>query len=678
MNALNWRVVPLIQVVTIERGTEPGSNSYCLPEEGIRFLRVSDISKKIIAPTYTNSKDLIKVSPKDVLLVLDGSPGYVAKGFSGAISSGIRKVKPLDPHILSNNWLYFVLQSPQVQATIQSHTYGITITHASSAIPYISIPLPPISEQRQIVKILALSNALKQLQFKVKLQLGNFPMALFCETFGHPSQWQDTVQLGEVVEFIGGGTPSRKIQKYFTGDIPWATSKDIKSRYLHDAQEHITEEAIQNSATRLVPKDTILIVVKSKILAHSLPVTITTRSFCFGQDLKGLVCNPGIEPQFIADALIAQSQYILDRARGVNTEGLTLEILRRVPIPKIGSIQQQQYVKRITILNEIENATMASSKIITDLAQSLLTHASTGELTTAWRKVHVSLLAAETRQQDAVLDKEMAVQQAKIMNQEAVQREIRQHAPLAIKQLVQSMTSTIRLMENSRGELKTAEQTAKSITSVRDYLLSSLKSGPMIDLSQIIMPSLPDFSATVNQALWQSVGELSRVYQESLAVSFSQIQQVFTDLTATYQPVLEVAAQLGQIAAEILKRPDKTHPRHYILHELSDKQYALYLGTIKQKNYFTLKTLLDGVNSSDTTQVYEKELLPLDRARRTLTLLETLGLIAHVTVERSPTDETIFYISAYRALTIEDDSRDDDLKTLETAFPELIPQESMQ
>ena len=68
--------------------------------------------------------------------------------------------------------------------------------------------------------------------------------------------------------------------------------------YMADTQEHITEDAIANSATNLVPVGSVLIVVKSKILLHSLPVAITTASMCFGQDLKGLVCGSRVLPEF--------------------------------------------------------------------------------------------------------------------------------------------------------------------------------------------------------------------------------------------------------------------------------------------------------------------------------------------------------------------------------------------
>ena len=63
--------------------------------------------------------------------------------------------------------------------------------------------------------------------------------------------------------------------------------------------------------------------------------------------------------------------------------------------------------------------------------------------------------------------------------------------------------------------------------------------------------------------------------------------------------------------------------------------------------------------------------LPVDNVRRTLALLETLGLVARVNVPAAPTGAALFYVPMYRVPAPDDDSRDDDLGALEAAFPGL-------
>ena len=263
--------------------------------------------------------------------------------------------------------------------------------------------LPPLPEQRRIVAILRQADDLRRERREIDEQAKQLLSALFHEMFGSLNEWKTTERLSTYVDFVGGGTPSRKVAEYFTGSIPWATSKDIKSRYLSDAQEHITEEAISSSATNQVPAGTILIVVKSKILMHSLPLGITTRPFCFGQDLKGLVPKPEVEPIFIAASMLAQSYSILAKARGVNTEGLTLDVLEKIPIPKATFAEQRRFADRVKLYDLVEEEQEASTQQIDDLVGSLFSRAFTGELTASWREAHLEELWQAAEERDRLL-----------------------------------------------------------------------------------------------------------------------------------------------------------------------------------------------------------------------------------------------------------------------------------
>jgi type I restriction enzyme, S subunit len=68
------------------------------------------------------------------------------------------------------------------------------------------------------------------------------------------------VLLGDVCRFIGGGTPSRKRDDYYDGNIPWATVKDFKTFRITDTQDHISEAGLADSASYLVEAGTVLLV----------------------------------------------------------------------------------------------------------------------------------------------------------------------------------------------------------------------------------------------------------------------------------------------------------------------------------------------------------------------------------------------------------------------------------
>ncbi len=186
----------------------------------------------------------------------------------------------------------------------------------------ITIPLPPLPQQKRIADILDWAKTLRAKREAAIDQLDLLSRSLFIDLFGNPRtnpRHLPIGTLGSVATFVGGGTPSRSVPAYFTGSICWATSKDMKAPFLDDTQEHVTAAAVQASATKIVPAGTILVVVKSKVLMHRLPVAISRVETCFGQDLKGIVVNKACDARYVATALRMNADWLLERARGINT-----------------------------------------------------------------------------------------------------------------------------------------------------------------------------------------------------------------------------------------------------------------------------------------------------------------------------------------------------------------------
>ena len=186
--------------------------------------------------------------------------------------------------------------------------------------------------------------------------------------------------LGDVASFIGGGTPKRDCSEYFEGSICWATSKDMKSEFLEDTQEHITSQAIKESSTNLVPIGTILIVIKSKILMHSLPLAITKVPICFNQDIKAITISQSCESIFVVMALRYGKKWLLDRARGANTEGLTLDHLKAFPLILPPLPLQQEFAQRIEAIEFLKAQHRESLAHLDTLFASLQHRAFRGEL----------------------------------------------------------------------------------------------------------------------------------------------------------------------------------------------------------------------------------------------------------------------------------------------------------
>jgi type I restriction enzyme S subunit len=138
-----------------------------------------------------------------------------------------------------------------------------------------------------------------------------------------PRHWEP-VRFKFVAAFYGGGTPSKDNASYWKGDIPWVSPKDMKCRIIFDSADHISEEALKDSATRLIEKGAVLIVVRSGILKHSIPVAINAVPVAMNQDMKAIVLEDGIEASYLAYLIDGcQNSLLLEwRKAGATVESL--------------------------------------------------------------------------------------------------------------------------------------------------------------------------------------------------------------------------------------------------------------------------------------------------------------------------------------------------------------------
>ena len=116
------------------------------------------------------------------------------------------------------------------------------------------------------------------------------------------SDWE-YISLGESGQWLSGGTPPAD-PLFWGGDIPWISAKSMYSTYVSQSIDCVTEEGAKNG-TRLVPPDTVLILVRGMMLNRHVPIGITTRAVTFNQDIKAIIPNAGVNPRFLLYWLIS-------------------------------------------------------------------------------------------------------------------------------------------------------------------------------------------------------------------------------------------------------------------------------------------------------------------------------------------------------------------------------------
>jgi len=139
------------------------------------------------------------------------------------------------------------------------------------------------------------------------------------------------IKLSKVVDIKGGGTPSKSVEEYWGGDIPWASVKDFKSTVLDITVDSITQLGVENSATNVIPAGSV--VVPSRMAVGK--VAMLSVDMAINQDLKALIVKDEkkIDKRYLLRFLESQAGHIIKQAKGATVKGITLDVLQNLEIP---------------------------------------------------------------------------------------------------------------------------------------------------------------------------------------------------------------------------------------------------------------------------------------------------------------------------------------------------------
>lgn len=149
-------------------------------------------------------------------------------------------------------------------------------------------------------------------------------------------------KLGDICTFQSGGTPSKSNSEYFNGSIPWITTVALTGDYIdkNDAVDWITDKAIQESAAKIVPENSILVGTRvgiGKVAINTVPMSTS-------QDIVSLINVDDTEwdKRFLCKVISARNPYLLSQARGATIKGIKIDTLAKLEIPKIPLNEQRR------------------------------------------------------------------------------------------------------------------------------------------------------------------------------------------------------------------------------------------------------------------------------------------------------------------------------------------------
>lgn len=349
-------------------------------------VEVSDGKYKILGTGgvigYTNNflwdKPSVLIGRKGTI----DKPQYIEESFWTVDTLFYTKIK--DSNLAK--WLFYYVNNIDLKK--YNEATGVPSLSVGNLNP-IKIITPPLKEQQKIAEILStvdsqIDDTDKLIEKTKELKKG-LMQRLLTKGKGHkefkmteigeiPVEW-DIKLFGVIVDkIVGGGTPSRKTEEYFTGNIPWASVKDLDgSFYKSDTKEHITDEAIKNSATNLIAEGKVIIATRMGLgrgFINTVPMTIN-------QDLKAIYPKHNVNNQFLMFWFQNRGSEIEAMGKGSTVKGITLEELKSFQIA-LPPLREQQMIAKILLsvdneIEEYENKKIKLEELKEGLMQQLLT-----------------------------------------------------------------------------------------------------------------------------------------------------------------------------------------------------------------------------------------------------------------------------------------------------------------
>lgn len=357
---VGWNREPFKKCATAVYGFPADSEAFSNDPQAIPLIRIRDITKGVVSTYFSGLyPQSALISSGDILIGMDGDFNIrIWDGPKGILNQRCCKVFGSD--VLLSKFLFYCLTI--TLETINELTVSTTVKHLlSDGIENIILPLPSIEEQQKISdvldkKISATDDALEKIQEQISL-LEKAKKSIIHEAVTKgldpnvPMKESGVSWLGKIPEswklsrlryqsnIRSGATPSKDDLSFWNGDIPWVSSVEVKSPVIQRTTHNITAKAVRSCSTSVMPQGTLIIVVRSGILQHTLPVSILGKPMAINQDIKAIEFTESINAKYFYYFCTGNNDNLLkvllkDKS---TVDNLSLDYLKSLPtlIPEI-------------------------------------------------------------------------------------------------------------------------------------------------------------------------------------------------------------------------------------------------------------------------------------------------------------------------------------------------------
>ncbi|RCW67725.1 type I restriction enzyme S subunit [Marinobacter nauticus] len=200
-----------------------------------------------------------------------------------------------------------------------------------------------------------------------------------------PPQWLTVPLENVILRIVGGGTPSKSKPEYYQGEIPWMSVKDMNKHVLQDTADHISQAAVDNSSTNVIPAGTPIVATRMSLGK----IVVADFDSAINQDLKALFLPAEVHRDYLVYWYRSVARKIEQMGTGTTVKGIRLEALKGLDFALPPLAEQKVIADKLdTLLAQVENTKARLERIpqiLKRFRQSVLAAAVSGRLTEEWR-----------------------------------------------------------------------------------------------------------------------------------------------------------------------------------------------------------------------------------------------------------------------------------------------------
>ena len=187
-----------------------------------------------------------------------------------------------------------------------------------------------------------------------------------------PAGWR-WVRLGDICKTTSGGTPSRGVERYYGGSIPWVKSGELIDGKIATSEETITEEGVACSSAKIFPSGTLLIALYGATVGK---LGLLEMSAATNQAVCAIFPSEAILRDFLFYFLLKERPRLLEMSFGGAQPNISQEVIRNLLLPLPPLAEQERIVAILTeqmaAAEKARAATEAQVNLCLDLIHSLL------------------------------------------------------------------------------------------------------------------------------------------------------------------------------------------------------------------------------------------------------------------------------------------------------------------